>query len=544
MQKADLILRSNAIFTGRDDFYFPGSIAIASNKIIAVQKDSTLQELADEETKVYELGDRLIMPGFIDAHFHFFEGAVASSRYMCSEIEHSVSEEDCIRIMKKFSEQNPEFTRLLGTGWLQVNWGGAPLPTCESLDAAFPEKPVYLLSGDGHTFWLNTAALKECGITEENSVSFGEIGKTEEGTLNGILLEMEACALAWNKIYEPDQRIMEETQISLSEKAVSCGITSLCNMTSKPYYEGEEILYETAFRLSQENKLKCRLHLYPSLGVNSEFEQQKKLAERYNTGKFRVCGLKQFADGVTTTYTGYLLEPYEDNPSACGTMNYKREIYENVILAANREGFSVRLHTIADGSVRAALDIFEKSKQENPEGSIRNCLEHCEDIYPEDIKRFSELGVVASIQPIHLILDANEKVERLGKKRAEMEWPCKSLLEAGAVMALGTDYPVAYFNPFPNIQAAVTRCGEDGRPVGVNPWERIHMAEALKAYTYGGAYSFGREDELGTLEAGKLADIAVINQNLFKVKPFEIKDCSVYMTIVDGMIVYKEGGKQ
>lgn len=536
MKKADIILRSNAIFTAKEDYFFPGSVAIASNKIIAVEKNSKLEGMVGEATQIYELGDKLIVPGIIDAHFHFFEGAMAASAFMCSEIEKSTSEEECIQIIKRFADKNPDLPRILGTGWLQVNWGGAALPTCETLDMVFPHKPVYLLSGDGHTFWLNTPALEECNITTETTVSFGEIGRTEDGRLNGILLEIEACALAWDNIYKPDKAVMEKIQMDLSNKALQCGITSLCNMTSKPHYSGEEELYETAFQLSQKNRLNCRLHLYPSLGTTVDFNKQKQLFNRYSTGKFKISGLKQFVDGVTTTYTGCLIEPYEDNPSTCGTTNYSADTLEAIIVAANKEGFSVRLHTIADGSVRLGLDIFEKSNQNN---HIRNCLEHCEDIYIEDIKRFAALNVVASMQPMHLILDCNEKIQRIGNRRSKMEWPHGTLLKHGASLALGTDYPVAHFNPFPNIQAAVTRCSQNGSVIGVNPEETISIAEALIAYTYGGACSFNREEELGTLEVGKLADIAVLDTNLFHVDPFKIKDCQVHMTIVDGQIVYK-----
>lgn len=539
MVKADIILRSNAIFPGKGESCFSGAVAIKGNKILAVEENTNLEELSDHQTRIMELGDRLVIPGLIDAHFHFFEGAMASSRYMCCEIEDSVSEEDCIRIIKQFADENPDLPRIIGTGWMQLNWGGAPLPSRVSLDKAFPEKPAYLLSGDGHTFWLNTAALKECGITEESRVSFGEIGKNEDGSLNGILIEMEACGLAWNRIYQPDQQMMEKTQIDFSNETLRYGLTSLCNMTSKPYHIGEEILYKTAFRLSEKNRIKSRLHLYPSLGIGTNFDKQKKLREKYCTEKFRICGLKQFVDGVTSAYTGYLKEPYSDNPSTCGITNFPAEVLEQSIFAANKEGFSVRLHTIADGSVQMALDIFEKAKEIN-HTEVRNGLEHCENIDMEDIFRFKKMDVFSSMQPIHLILDAGEKVIRIGKERAKMEWPYKTLLRHGAVLAFGTDYPVAHFNPFPNIQAAVTRSDKNGNPIGVNPEECLSVAEALTAYTYGGAYSFNREKELGSLEPGKLADIVILEENLFNIDPYKIKDCSVYLTILDGEIVYQK----
>jgi predicted amidohydrolase YtcJ len=186
-----------------------------------------------------------------------------------------------------------------------------------------------------------------------------------------------------------------------------------------------------------------------------------------------------------------------------------------------------------------ALDMFEASKRANGRHGLKNTIEHIESIHPDDISRFAELDVIPSMQPYHLTLDFNEKIGRIGMKRCRWEWPHKTILDKGGSLAFGTDYPVVDFNPFPSIYAAVTRCDDEGNPTGINPEECISLAEALKAYTAGSANAYGRLEELGTLEEGKLADLIVVDRNLFEVEPYEIKDASVELTVMDGRIVFE-----
>ena len=208
------------------------------------------------------------------------------------------------------------------------------------------------------------------------------------------------------------------------------------------------------------------------------------------------------------------------------------------MIAANAARLPVRIHCIAEGSVRMALDAFEESLKVNGKHGLVNSIEHIETMHPDDIPRFRELGVVASMQGEHLPLEMNEKVARLGEERCRYEWPFRSLADAGAVLAFGTDFPVVYYNQFKGIYAAVARKNYDGTTAGVDNGEKLTLPEALRANTIGSAIVYGRDDEIGTLEAGKLADVIVLDRNLFTADVEEIKDAEVALTVMDGNVVY------
>lgn len=544
MKKADLVIKSSAVFTGLTDNVFKGGIAVLKNKIVAVGNDSEINQWIGSDTKVFEYGDELIMPGLIDAHMHFFTGAFVNSEYMLTDLFGAHSEEECAKMVKEFADEHPDYDVITGIGWFPAYWNNSSvLPSRASLDAVVPDRPVYLLSADCHTFWLNSKALEICNITKDSRVSFGEIGKDENGELNGLLFEIEACKPANERAFILSEDKMKGLQKKFYSEIAKNGITSTTNMSVNPVTENAFTEYEIAAALEKEGELTVRLHLYPSLGLDTNYDTVKRLREKYCSDKLRVSGLKQFVDGVTSTYSAYMLEAYSDRPDTCGFSNYPAELYKKCIVGANKEGFSVRVHAIGDAAVRLALDVYEESDKLNDNSNLRNTIEHVESISPEDIPRFAELGVVASVQPIHLILDVNEKIERIGEERCRYEWPFKTLLDNNAVLAFGTDFPVAGINPFPNIYAAIARCDDKGQLIGANPQEKISLFQALKAYTYGSACAINREHELGTLEEGKLADIIVLDRNLFAVSAEEVRDAKVKLTVMDGQVVFNQDNK-
>lgn len=532
---ADKVLLSDAVFTGRENFSVPGGVVIKSNRIAALCGKGEAEKYIGRETQVFSYGDKLIMPGLCDAHGHFNLGALYRSRYFLREIEHSRSEMECARMVGAFAQAHPTYKRIIGMGWFPVNWRDASLPTKASLDALVPDRPVYLAAADLHTCWMNTKALEEIKVDPDNPKLGKFVGRLKNGELSGILREGAWFQWACARVLMPDATIDEEVDTELLKALSASGITSFCDCSG--IMPGTN--FDALERIERKGKLTVRVHLNPSVSEDPEQRALLQEKERYHSDMLWVTGAKGIVDGVTTTYTAYLLAPYQDWPETCGTPVNPQQYYENCVLAANRHGFGVRLHCIGDAAVRLALDCFEKSNAVNDNRNIRNSIEHIESIHPDDIPRFGKLGVVASMQPRHLPLDANEKIARIGQERACYEWPNRSVLDGGGILAFGTDYPVVDFNPFENLYYALTRNGYDHRPTGVNPWEKVTLSEALCAYTFGGAYVSGREKELGTLELGKLADVIVLDRNPFHVDAEEIPDCKVLLTVCDGKIVFE-----
>lgn len=541
MEYADIILKSNAVFDAVNDAPFSGGVVIKGNKLIAVCREGEIEQYKGPETRVFEYTDKLIMPGLVDGHVHLWWGAVADSDHVV-DITSSSSEEEAIEMIKKFAKEHPEEPRIRGFGWFPANWNDAPLPTKKSLDEAVPDRPAYMNCADAHTAWLNTKALEESGYSAGMELEAGSVGVDENGEMNGLIFEPDAMALAWDRYYDFPEDQMEEIIDNFMLGLAKMGVTSLSEMSADDYTDIIYNKYKVFEKMASDGRLTSRVHVFTKFMRMTDFKTARKWQEEFNTTPyFEITGVKGFLDGVTSTYTGLLLEPYTDRPDTVGEgvpFAGQKELNESVI-AANGSGLPVRIHCIAEGSVRMALDAFQASLKVNGQHGLINTIEHIETIHPDDIPRFAELGVVASMQGEHLPLEMNEKVIRLGEERCRYEWPFKSLYEAGATIAFGTDFPVVYYNQFPGIYAAIARKNYDGSIAGVDNGETLTVAQALKANTINSAYVYGRDHEIGSLEEGKLADVIVVDRNLFTCQTDEIKEAKVLLTIADGNITYQ-----
>lgn len=544
MQYADKILTSRSVFTGLTELPFDGGVAVSGHHILSVFKGDVPKQLIGGRTEIYDFGHKLIMPSFVDAHTHMSLAAASISTHVCTAIENSVSPKNCVEIMKAFEKEHPFEERLMGIGWYPACWHDVPLPDSSLLDEAFPDKAVYLLCGDLHTAWVNQKALEELEITADTVPEYGSIRLDKNGNPDGILFEMDLVIPIFTKMTDYPIESLTRMFGNFFRKANQYGITALSDMTpaklSRPFLQ----YMENLSRLSETETFTVRLHMYSNLGTTGDYTAEKSLAAKYHSELFQYSGLKQMIDGVTSTYTGLLLEPYSDRPKMTCSANYPKETFLKCTAAAQKAGLGVRFHSIGDAAVRWALDCFEyankEAENENNRRKLPNTVEHIESIHPNDLKRFKELGVIASVQPYHLTFDHNEKISRIGLKRCRYEWPFKSLAKNGAVLAFGTDAPVIGMDPFANIHAAVTRCDDMNHPTGANPQEAVSLSETLKAYTRGAALAYGRTD-IGTLQEGNLADIIVLNCNLFEIPPEQLKDCFVDLTMFNGRIVFDRG---
>lgn len=536
--KADIVLKGNNIFTGETDETIKGAVAIKGNIIQAVVDLADADKYIGDNTKVYELGDKLVIPGIVDCHLHLFQAACFVSQYML-DVTDAHSPKELADMVKEFADANPDYPFIAAGGWLPAHWDVPEYPQSpELLDKAVPDRPVYTVASDYHTMWINTRALKECGIQKDSKVSFGSYGLDKDGELTGVLYDFEACSIAMIKAFAYPKEQMADILEHYFEHLAENGITSIGWVAITTVFE-EDPNFNVLKDYAKEYGLKSRVHMWPALGIKPNLEPQNRLRAEFTDDKLRVAGLKQFFDGVTYTFTAALLEPYENNPGVTGKTFYPKDVYEKVIELAQKQGFNLKLHVIGDAAIQMALDIVEESMKKTKYKNLRTSLEHVEVIAESDVPRFGELGIVPSIQTNHMIMNDNEKIEALGLERARWEYPNRTLLDTGAILAFGSDNPVVGVDPTTNLYAAVTRCDYDGNPTGCNPEEAISLAEAIRAYTYGSAYSVDFEKKVGTLTPGKLADIAVFDGTMFGEDPKVWLERKFDLTICDGEVVFE-----
>ncbi len=545
--EADLILYSDAIFDSVKDEPFAGGIAIKGKKIIAVGSREEIKQYEGPDSDIKDFKDKLIMPGFVDSHGHYTSGAQYMGEVALHDMERFKSEEECARAVGEFAKAHEDIELIKGQGWYLSYWGDdAKFPTAASLDRYVPDRPAYLVASDLHSVWLNTKAMELCGLkdmideldrehvlVDENDNPTGVV--REAGF--AIISKLESLfALSEEEQLKKDRQDQEELMHALNEQ----GITAFSDVNFV-LPENLKTHYRHMKDIEAEDKMTIRLYIYP--GTDFKPEKLKEIPaykEYFSSDELKIAGVKNILDGVTATYTAVMLEPYEDNPEEKGVPAVEQNVLDEWVAEANSLGLSCRIHCIGDGAVRGALDSYEKSVEKNNMAGIRNAIEHIEVINPDDIPRFGKLGVIASMQPRHQILDRGEKLYRVGLERSKYEWAFRSIKDAGAHVALGTDYPVVTFKTYENIYMGVTKRDLDGTQYGtMSPNETLTLAQCIKGYTVEGAYINSMEDKVGTLEAGKYADITVANKNLFAIDEDDIKDCYSVMTIFNGKVVYE-----
>ncbi|MEH7108982.1 amidohydrolase [Bacillus sp. JJ1764] len=529
---AEIIISSNAVFTGLKNHPEPAAIAIKDNKIMAIVLPEEMKAYSDENTKVFEFNDQLIMAGFHDFHLHIMDGAVSMNS---ADLLPARSEGEALEIIRRFAESHPENPWVIGSTWDAGYWDTQQLPNRYSLDRILPDRPALMFHAEGHYAWVNSKALEIANINRDTeNPPFGTISKDVNGEPDGLLYEKAMDAViryAYNFSKEQKKALFTD----FLKHAASLGVTAVHDLFAT---ESLEMLndYSVFKEFEDKEELTTRLHFWPAL--NGDLEHVKQLREKYHSDKLRVSGLKQFIDGVITARTAYLLEPYADQPDSCGTSTYPPETIKKWVVDADKAGFSIRFHAIGDGAIHLALDAYEEAEKVNGKRDSRHSVEHIEVIHPKDIHRFKRLGVTASMQPDHMAMsERGVYTDRIGPEREKHVFMTHSLQESGANLAFGTDFPIDVLSPLLQIYRAVTRIDSSGNTVW-HPHERITLADALKAYTIGPAYGSFREHELGILETGKLADLVVLERNLFDIPEEEIPDTKVLLTMVDGKVVY------
>lgn len=528
---ATYILKSSSIFDSISDIPLAGGVIIQGNKILGVFPESELSSYTDENTRVIDYGDRLIMPGFIDSHTHTGMAMDFVDEDYCIDVGSAHTFPELMKQMQNFADAHPANRVILGVNYNYFNLDDRYLPTVKDLDFYFPDRPILLQTWELHTYYANSKAMEMAGITKETPDPNNGIGKFSDETLSGVFNDTAAFAL--QKIV---QRPMEERKGSLVKfmnKLNAHGITSIGDLfpcgTERPFP-----LYKL-----MEDKLTVRIHFYPEL-LSFKPEEIPEYKATYNSPMLQFAGLKNLIDGVISVHTAWMKEPYTDDPATAGFPAVPPEEVRAKIMEALSMGVNVRIHTIGDQAVHYVLQVFKEAEKKFGKLSRRNVMEHLEYVSDEDLPLLAELGVVADMQGRHITFYVDE-ARRIVGDREHIAFRWRDIHDSGAVIGTGTDYPVIHFSPFPGIYAAITRKLENGYPKeGWTTSQCMALSEMLKICTYGSACAINRDEDLGTLEAGKLADIIVLDRNLFAVPTEEILDTMPAMTMVDGKIVFEK----
>lgn len=544
-EKADIVLIGEAVYTGvsPNETPSPGGLAVLGNKIVAVGDEDEIKGYIGEGTSVYRFdSNSLIMPGICDSHLHLELTIAAESG---PQLRYVKSEEECVAIVKAWRDEHPDTPWIVGQGWHHSNWANKKTPDKKLLSETIPDTPVCLLDVDCHSVWLNQKALDAFGIDENTPNEGGIIYRYENGEATGFI-EEGPCIDIFNMgclAIVKDEVLRRNNLVETCKIFNKRGITSVMDALNTPPH-----WLKTIDQLLEANELSLRLALTAFLNEGDDFiECGKRLQEKYpsRTGLVSFWGIKALLDGVAGTKTAWMTDGYADDPEKKGYPSMDPEVLRSRVLEAESHGYGVHFHACGTRAVEFALDMVEEAKNKGLIKRQRNTITHCDSINNKDFSRFKELGVVASVQPDMLAPTPSYKdnlyPKHLGEELMANSWAYRKIFDNAPVVSMSSDSPVTIANPFYGIYRATQRIHDDGTPVGgIHPEQKVTLSECLWAYTYGGAYQLEREDILGSLEVGKLADITVIDKNIFKADPSEYRSIEALLTIVDGKIVYEK----
>ncbi|MEA1887107.1 MAG: amidohydrolase [Bacteroidota bacterium] len=538
-EKADLVILNGKVVTIDENNPSAEAVAVMGDRIVAVGKNSKIRKyIGEQDTKVIDADGRLVIPGFNDAHAHF--GPV-NPDYI--ELRYITDPSVITEKVKERVQKSKPGELIRGGHWEHEMFIDKEWPTKELIDDVSPNNPVVLSRADGHSVLVNSYVIEHSGITKDTPDPFGGeiVRDPETGEPTGIFKESAKRLLKYGAT--PVERTEEEEAerewkgyLMALDKARKLGVTSI-QIPGRADWE----MYE---KLEKEGELTARIDIGGVLTADEErlkfFREQKEKYPSENVW-LRFAYLKGFIDGTLGSGTALMFEPFDDEPDKSGLPQMTYEELENKVLAADSAGFQIGIHAIGTKANHWILNAYEKARQVNGVRDSRHRSEHAQILIQEDIPRFAELGVVASMQPTHCITDKRFCEKRIGAERSKGAYAWRSLLEAGARIAFGTDYSVEPLNPMEGLYAAVSRkdrLGEEGE--GWFPEEKLTMEEVIRLYTLGSAYAQFMEDRKGMIKPGYLADIVITDKDLITIPEDEIMKTTVDYTIVGGKVVYNK----
>jgi predicted amidohydrolase YtcJ len=514
------------------------AIAIDGNHILMAGTSAEVLHLAGPSTHVIELHGRRVLPGFNDAHVHFVIGGQLLAGV---QLRDAASQAEFRQRIASFARTQSDGAWIVVGAWDHERWTPAVLPTHQLIDEVTQRNPVFVERLDGHMGLANAVAMKLARVDRSTpDIPGGVIVRDAEGNPTGIF--KDAAMALINRVIPPLSLAETETAILAAQReAARNGVTSVQDMAGSTNDTGGPDRLRAMQALEREGRLSVRI------SENLRLLDWKNLAGSgvqagFSDGLIQIGGLKAFADGGLGASTAWLFAPYDDAPNTSGLasdeLQNPTQMYAD-IKSADQGGLQIIIHAIGDRANRTILDFYQRVETENGSRDRRFRIEHAQHLTTADIPRFAQLHVIASMQPYHAIDDGRWAQKRLGPERIHYAYDFRSLLDSGATLAFGSDWPVAPLEPLMGIYAAVTRRTLDNRnPNGWIPEQKISVAEAVHAYTVGSAYAQFNEKARGSLEPGKLADLAVLSQDIFHIDPVQIEKTHVDLTIFDGRVIY------
>jgi predicted amidohydrolase YtcJ len=527
---AELVLFNGRVFTVEKSMPWAEAVAVRDGKFMAVGTNAEVKKLIGKDTKTIDLQGKLVLPGFNDAHLHFADGGL----YLLGiDLRPARDEKEFVSILKEYIKKLPKGEWVTGGNWDHENWPSKKHPRKELIDAITPDHPVLVRRLDGHIALANSLALKLAGINRDTpSPQGGEIVKDRKtGEPSGILRDKARDLV--DAVIPPLTRARREQAIRAAIRhAQELGVTSIQDNSSR---EDLEIYQE----LLAKGELGLRVNAWRDSDCIADFSRIG-IGAAFGGPFLRLGVIKIFVDGSMGAGTALFFEPYTDDPQTCGLPIYKENELNALILAADKAGLQIAAHAIGDKANALILDAFANARAVNGVRDARHRVEHSQVVRAEDVARFRELGVIASIQPSHCIDDMRWAERRIGA-RVNDAYRVASFLQEGVRVAFGTDWYVEPIDPRLGLYAAVSRELPAGGPAGGwHPDEKISLAEAIENYTLDSAYAEFQEKEKGSITPGKWADLAVMEKNLFEIPKKDILNTAVSVTMLAGKIVYKK----
>jgi predicted amidohydrolase YtcJ len=538
-QRPDLIFVNGKVWTENSVQPLAQAVAIRGSMIAAVGDNESIWELARAHAQVVDLGGKLLLPGFNDAHVHFLHGGASLASV---QLSNAASQTEFRQRIAEFSNTLPEGAWLRNGSWDHQQWTPPLLPNHQLIDGVTGNHPALLWRHDGHMALANSLALKLAGICHDSpDIPGGEIQRDNDGNPTGIL--KDAATAIVERVMPPlSCEEQDQAMRAAMREATMHGITSVQNMADTSEDTGQAEVFRVFEKMERCGELTVRI--YEAMPVR-DWEKLASIGIQAPFGGhyLRLGNLKAFSDGALGSATAWMDAPFTNNPETMGLASpdlLNEEHFYESLCKADKAGLQLSIHAIGDCANRTILDLYTRLASENGPADRRLRIEHAQHLHPGDCARFAQFGVIASMQPYHAIDDGRWADAVLGPERIRTSYAWKSLADAGTTLAFGSDWPVAPLNPLIGIYAAATRRTLDGKkPDGWVPEQKITVAQAVHAYTMGSAFAEHQENIKGSIEPGKLADMVALSDDIFAIAPEAIADTHVDMTIFDGRIIYE-----